>query len=123
VIQACCEPPQGDHLQFNQSTSLSSLPYGQYVLFAYIVGWENCLTSSYVDRYLLKNLVSQLNLHCGEAPEHISLEDDGFDQHSFKLPDFKPTDLKATLSSLTALWTSQMYLSQSSQYCSFLTES
>lgn len=64
-----------------------------------------------VDRYLLGNLISQLNLPFGEATEHISLEDDQFNQHSFKLPGFKSTDLKTTLSSLTALWTSQMHLS------------
>lgn len=29
VAQACCEQPEGDHLQFNQSTSLSTLPYCQ----------------------------------------------------------------------------------------------
>lgn len=50
-------------------------------------------------------------LHFGEATEHISLEDDPFKQHSFKLTGFKPTDLKTTLSSLTTLWTSQLCLS------------
>lgn len=29
VTQACCEQPQGDQLQFNQSTSLLTLPCGQ----------------------------------------------------------------------------------------------
>lgn len=52
-----------------------------------------------------------MNFHFGNVTDHISLEDDQFNQHSFRLPGFKSTDLKTILSSLTALWTLQMHLS------------
>lgn len=92
----------------SSNTRLWTLPYFKYVLFAWIFGWEkNFLVCRWVST---RKSDRPASLHFGEATEHISLEGDQFKQHFFKLPGFKPTDLKTALSFLTALWTSQLCL-------------